>query len=253
MEVCCTLRPKRRAKDGRLLKACGYARISRANEKGASLDHQRQLIEAECARRGWELVALEADVASAKSLKRPGIQRAFDLLGAGSVDCLVVAKLDRFSRSLLDFAKALTQAREEGWSLVCLDLGVDTSSASGKMVANVIASLAEYERELIGQRTKEALQIKRERGVRLGRPSTLGAGVVERIAREREAGKTLKAIAEGLNADHEPTGQGGSRWWPSSVREVLNRASGREGGNIAPNSAKQQLARTGAEEGLDQA
>lgn len=89
------------------------------------------------------------------------------------------------------------------------------------MVASVIASLAEYERELIGQRTREALAIKKQQGVRLGRPSTLKPQVLKRIKRERAGGLTLQAISDGLNADGVPTGQGGSEWRPSSIRAVL--------------------------------
>ena len=85
-------------------------------------------------------------------------------------DALVVAKLDRLSRSLLDFAALMEDARKEGWALVILDLGVDTTTPSGEMIANVMATFAQFERRLIGQRTKDALAVKKRQGVRLGRP-----------------------------------------------------------------------------------
>jgi Resolvase, N terminal domain len=68
------------------------------------------------------------------------------------------AKLDRLSRSLLDFASLMEDARREGWALVILDLGIDTTTPSGEMIANVMATFAQFERRLIGQRTKDALR-----------------------------------------------------------------------------------------------
>lgn len=81
---------------------------------------------------------------------------------------LIASKLDRVSRSVRDFAGLLDRAQSRGWRLVLLDLG-DTSTAAGEMIANLIASAAQYERRLIGQRTREGLAAKRAQGVRLGR------------------------------------------------------------------------------------
>lgn len=106
-------------------------------------------------------------------------------------------------------------------ALVCLDLGVDTTTATGELLAGVVASTAQYERRLIGQRTKEALAAKRAAGVRLGRPQSLPGEVVARIVRERAGGLSLRGVAAVLNRDGVPTGQGGARWYASTVREVL--------------------------------
>ncbi len=91
-------------------------------------------------------------------------------------------------------------------------------------MANVLATFAQFERRLIGQRTREALAAKRASGVQLGRPVSLPAAVRERIAAERKAGRSLAAIAHMLNAEHVPTAQGGRQWWPSTVRAVLGSA-----------------------------
>lgn len=115
-------------------------------------------------------------------------------------------------------------ARREGWALVILDLGVDTTTPSGEMTANVMATFAQFERRLIGQRTKDALAVKKAQGTRLGRPLTAGAGVVKRIARERKRGRSLREIADGLTDDGVPTGHGGARWHASTVKAVLERA-----------------------------
>jgi DNA invertase Pin-like site-specific DNA recombinase len=202
------------------MRAIGYVRVSTSEqgESGAGLAAQRSAIEAEADRRGFELVDVVEDVASGKDLKRPGVQDALGRLAAGEAAVLVVAKLDRLSRSLLDFAGVVARAEREGWALVALDLGVDTSTASGQLMANVLAAFAEFERKLIGQRTREGLAAKRAAGVRLGRPLSLDPAVRERIRADREAGVSFAAIARGLNADAVPTAHGGAQWHPSSVR-----------------------------------
>src|SRR5205823_6536696 len=138
---------------------------------GAGLEAQRRAIMAECERRGWQLVDVIEDAGySAKDLKRPGVQIALETLRKRQASALVVAKLDRLSRSMLDFAGLMDAAQRQGWALVALDLGVDTSTPSGEMIANVLATFAQFERRLIAERTRAALAVKRSQGVRLGRP-----------------------------------------------------------------------------------
>lgn len=159
---------------------------------------------------------------SAKNLTRPAITRAIQSLSEGDASILVVSKLDRLSRSLLDFASLMDKARREGWQLVVLDLAIDTTTPSGQLMANVMASFAEYERQLIGQRTSAALQQKKAQGARLGRPRTLDSSVEARIAGERAMGRPLAAIAADLESDRVPTARGGKRWHPSTVSAVLH-------------------------------
>src|SRR5215210_7973308 len=140
-----------------MMRVVGYARVSTGEqaESGGGLAAQRSALEAEAARRGWELVAIREDVASGRRTSgRPGLEAALAAVDGGEADALAVAKLDRLSRSLLDFAGLLERARRRGWTLVALDLGVDTSTPQGELVANVIASVAQWERRIIGQRTK---------------------------------------------------------------------------------------------------
>jgi len=134
---------------------------------------------------------------------------------------LVVAKLDRLSRSLVDFAGLMERASREGWALVSLDLGVDTSTPQGEMLANVMASFAQFERRLIAERTKAALAALKARGVRLGRPRVLPDAVVDRIAEMSATGLGLRVIARTLNDDGTPTANGGLCWHPSTVAVVL--------------------------------
>jgi DNA invertase Pin-like site-specific DNA recombinase len=131
-----------------------------------------------------------------------------------------VAKLDRLSRSLKDFATLMERAQKKGWNLVACDLGIDLSTPSGEFMANVMGSAAQWERKLIGQRTRDALAAKRAQGVKLGRPSTLPKRVVDRILAARDVGDGWSAIARQLNADGVATAHGGAKWHPSTVRAV---------------------------------
>jgi DNA invertase Pin-like site-specific DNA recombinase len=101
---------------------------------------------------------------------------------------------------------------------------VDTTTPAGEMMANVLAVLAQFERRLIGQRSREALAQKRAAGVVLGRPRQLPVDVVERIVAERAAGSSYAAIAAGLNAAGVPTVHGGVAWYPATVRGVVRAA-----------------------------
>src|SRR5437879_2259779 len=209
------------------MQVIGYVRVSTDEQRGsgAGLAAQRASIEAECRRRGWQLVEVIEDAGySAKDLRRPGVQLALETLRKREANALVVAKLDRLSRSMLDFTALMAKATRQGWALVALDCAVDTTTPAGEAMANVLATFAQFERRLIGQRTREALAVKRSEGVRLGRPISLPPVVRDRIAAERRAGRSLAAIAEILNAEQVPTAQGGQQWWPSTVRAVLRAA-----------------------------
>ena len=127
----------------------------------------------------------------------------------------------KFARSMGDFTMLLQAAAKHRWALIALDVQVDTTTANGEAMAYVIAVFANLERRLIGERTKAGLAEARRRGVRLGRPPSLLPAVVERIVRERRRGRTLAAIGDELSNEGVPTGQGGRRWYPSTVRAVL--------------------------------
>jgi len=208
-------------------RALGYVRVSTAEQasSGAGLAAQRKAIRDECERRGWKLVDVIADEGySGGSLKRPGVQGALERLDAGEADALIVAKLDRLSRSLLDFAGTVARAESKGWAVLSLDYDLDMTKPTGKLMAHMLASFAEFERERIGERIKEALAaLPPERRAKVGRPRQLDPKVAARIKRLRTGGHSLAKIAERLNADGVPTAQDGARWYPSTVSAVLNR------------------------------
>jgi DNA invertase Pin-like site-specific DNA recombinase len=188
----------------------------------AGLEAQRAAIERECERRGWQIVDVIEDAGfSAKDLKRPGVRAALELLAQHRADGLVVAKLDRLSRSMIDFTGLMANAQKQGWALVALDCAVDTTTPAGEAMAHVLATFAQFERRLIGQRTREALAVKRQQGVRLGRPQSIPPTLARRIRSMRSRGLTLQAICDRLNSDGVPTPRGGSTWRPTSLRAVI--------------------------------
>jgi DNA invertase Pin-like site-specific DNA recombinase len=194
-------------------------RISKGATNGASLKVQRATIEA-AASDDWQIDWVEEVITGTGKRTRPELDAALDALDRGEADALVVSKVDRLSRSIIAFAHILKRSREHGWRLIALDLGVDFSTPQGKLVGNQMISFAEYEAEIIGARTKDALRVKRAEGKAISRP-TIPADVAKRIRRQHRAGWSLAKIAAKLNADGIPTARGGSEWHRSTVRGVV--------------------------------
>ncbi len=208
------------------MQAIGYCRVStdEQGDSGLGLASQKSTIQLEVERRGWEFVTMYGDVASGKSMKgRKDFGRALQVLASGEADVLVVAKLDRLSRSVSDFAAVLAQSQREGWALNICDLGVDTTTPSGKMVAQVMMVLAEWEREMIGDRTKKALEAARARGTQLGRRKNVNAETLRLIRVLRESGTSYQGIADALTREGVQTAQGG-KWHGATVRKLLQSA-----------------------------
>ncbi|WP_324616574.1 recombinase family protein [Mycobacterium saskatchewanense] len=109
--------------------------------------------------------------------------------------------------------------------MVVLDLGVDLTTAAGRMVAMNLVNFAQYERELISERTKAGLAAKRARGERLGRPRLAKPGVVRRIVLDRNAGLSFAKIAAALEAEGILSPAGRPTWQPSTVRRIYTSAT----------------------------
>ena len=165
--------------------------------------------------------AVECHWPISSTVTKYGRSPQIEAVEAGQAQGLVVAKLDRLSRSLLDFAGIVERSRKHGWSLIALDLGVDTSTPSGEMMASVIATFAQFERRLIGQRTKDALAVKKANGVKLGRPREISAETVELMREVYERGLSAAAIARRLNQEGIETPRGG-RWHHGGVVRALS-------------------------------
>ena len=201
-----------------------YLRVSTSEQalSGLGLEAQRTTVAAYAERKGLAIVGEYCDEGiSAKSLKgRPAALAALEAVCGGEVGGLLVAKMDRLSRSVVDGAGLMERAAREGWALHFADLDIDTGTPAGEMAANIIISGSQYERRLISQRTRDALAAKRARGERLGAAPALPLEVTQRILAERADGRTFQAIADGLMADWIPTARGHSRWFPATIRAV---------------------------------
>jgi DNA invertase Pin-like site-specific DNA recombinase len=207
------------------LRAILYTRVSTGAQAQSGLGLTDQLTQATVAAqsRGWTIVhhAQDAGVSAKSVRKRPGLTEALAMLDAGKADVLVASKLDRLSRSVGDFANLMERAQKRKWAVVCLDVGVDTSTVNGEMIAGLLSVLAQWERKIIGQRTKASHQVRRARGQRAGQLPELPEATRTRIAEERDAGSSFQAIADRFNEQGVPTAREGSKWHASTVRHVV--------------------------------
>jgi DNA invertase Pin-like site-specific DNA recombinase len=243
--------PKRNAKNtsekpSRLL---GYCRVSTAEQAagGVSLDDQRAKIAAYAQLYGLEIVdVIIDDGVSAKTLDRPGLRRALAMLDAGEADGLLVTKLDRLTRSVRDLGELLdTHFGEGGCALLSVADQIDTRTAGGRLVLNVLTSVAQWEREAIAERTSSALcHIRDVEGFRLGGvpigylrasvkaeqkrralvPNPAELPTVDRIVELDREGLSLRAIADRLTTEGHATKRGG-RWQAQTIANVLRRAA----------------------------
>lgn len=209
-----------------LTKVVGYIRVStnQQADEGISLEAQRTRLEAYAVALGLDLVAIEVDAGlSAKNLKRPGLLAALEALETGKADGLLVVKLDRLTRSVRDLGDLLETYFSSKYTLLSVGDSIDTRTAGGRMVLNILTSVTQWEREAGSERTKAALSLLKAQGVKLGRPfmhETIGDSV--RIVRELHAtGQySLRDLAAELNTRNIPTANGG-KWWPKTIRSAL--------------------------------
>jgi len=141
----------------------GYVRVSTEEQaaEGVSLDAQRDRLQAYAKAHGFRMVAIEADegVSGTKPPhQRPGLSAALDAVASGKSDGIAVVRLDRLSRRSLDTVSLMEQADREGWRLASVTENLDTGSPAGRMVVTVLAALAQHERDVIAERTSEAMR-----------------------------------------------------------------------------------------------
>jgi DNA invertase Pin-like site-specific DNA recombinase len=211
--------------DGKGLAIC-YVRVSTADQvkDGASLAAQTSLVTNAAIAEGYQIEVIREEGKSAASIKgRPQLLSALERLSRGEASALYVQRVDRLSRSVSDFAALLTLAHRQGWSITALDVGLDTSSPSGEFMANIVASVSQYERKIIGARTRDALAQRRLEGKRLGKPTQILPSVLQQIDQLRQDGKSYQAIADRLNREEVPTVNGGIKWYSSTIHRAINR------------------------------
>lgn len=203
-----------------------YSRVSTEEQarSGLGLSAQRATIDAAAQCRMWKVEHFSDEGVSGKVIG-PALHEVLQLLAAGQGDGLIVAKMDRLSRSIINAANIIQSAQAQGWSLVVLDMNLDLTTAAGRMIAHNLLSFAQYERELISERTKAALAIRKDQGVRLGPKPKVPAGVIRRIVMDRRAGQSYRQIAEALTAEGVLTPAGRSvPWEHSTVRRIYGYA-----------------------------
>ncbi len=167
-----------------------YCRIS-TREQVESLDNQEQTLLAHGCKRSYK------DIASGSKGERPGLSEALDYAREG--DTIVVTRLDRLGRTTLDTLRTVQELDERGIKVEALDVNLDTSTPSGKLVLNVIASLAQWERDLLIERTKEGLAHARAQGRVGGRPSKLTKPQKKAILTSLESGMSQNEVAAAFN------------------------------------------------------
>ena len=128
--------------------------------------------------------------------------------------------LHSLQTNLQGIGQAKEQARKEGWALVVIDLAVDMTTPNGALIAGIMSVLAEWERQIISERTKSALAVARKRGVRLGRKPGVSEETKNLIRFMRREGRSWREVAEGLTKAGIPTAQGGV-WHASTVRRLV--------------------------------
>lgn len=201
-------------------RAVAYLRVStdKQADKGVSLDAQRAKVEAYAALYDVDLVEVVVDAgASAKTLDRPGLTRALGMLRKGEADALLVVKLDRLTRSVRDLGELVDRYFASGRAaLLSVGEQIDTRTAAGRLVLNVLASVSQWEREAIGERTAAAMQHKAHVGEFTGGAAPFGfavdadgvrlvpvaaeQAVLVEARRLRAAGLSLRAVAMELDA-----------------------------------------------------
>lgn len=226
------------------MRVIGYVRVSTEEQatNGQSLDAQRAKLEAYASLYELELEEIIVDAGvSAKSLNRPGLQDALAKLRRGAADGLVIAKLDRLTRNVGDWQRLIDSyfGDKAGKQLFSVADSIDTRTAAGRLVLNVLLSVAQWERETIAERTKDALQHKIRKGERCGKvrygfdlaadgrtliPNGEQQQAIQLTKELRAAGQTLRQIADELNRRGTATKEGG-QWQHTTVARILKRAA----------------------------
>ena len=220
------------------MRAIGYVRVSTQGqvEEGVSLAAQEAKIRAWAESNGAAevLVFRDEGISGKRTKNRPGLADALDAAGKGdALVCYSMSRLSRSTRDMLDIAEVL---RKHGAELVSLSENIDTTSAAGKMVFQVLAVLAEFERNQISERTRASLQYKKHRGEKLGGahcpfgyedndgkliPVPEEQKVIKQVRLWHRQEWSLREIARKLEAKHVPRKAGGDKWYAVNVQRVI--------------------------------
>lgn len=207
-----------KAKPTTRTRTVAYLRVStdKQADHGVSLDAQRAKVQAYADLYDLELVSIEVDAGvSAKSLDRPALDRALGMLRRGEAEAMLVVKLDRLTRNVRDLADLVDNYFTKRAALLSVSEQIDTRSAAGRLVLNVLSSVGQWEREAIGERTSAALAHLKTQGKRVGSvpygytiasddasmlvPVPAEQAVIAECRKLRAAGMSLREIAATLD------------------------------------------------------
>lgn len=177
-------------------RAALYARVSTLDQHAEA---QLHALHAYAAARGLTATDYTDNGVSGAKDRRPALDRLLADARRRTVDLVVITKLDRLARSVRHLVTLTGELEALGVDLVVLDQSIDTSTPSGRLLFTVLASIAEFERDLIVERTNAGLAAARRRGARFGRPPVTDARTRDRIRRLRAAGHSLRTIATQLD------------------------------------------------------
>jgi site-specific DNA recombinase len=216
----------------------GYARVSTQEQvtDGVGLQAQCARIAAYCGAMDWLLGEIITDAGeSAKTLRRPGMAKVLADVRHGAISRVVIFKLDRITRSTRDLAELIELFGTFNTSLVSVSESLDTETAAGRLVVNMLGVVAQWEREAIGERTAEALAHKRRNGLVYGHtpfgfrrvanklvPDEVQQRALKKARSMRSAGASLRRIAAELDAMQVAPNGGAARWHPQTVKIILN-------------------------------
>ncbi len=215
-----------------------YARCSTEDQvrHGVTLPAQLERLQAYCSamRPGEEVRVIVDQGVSAKSLERPALKALLADVRRKLVHTVVTLKLDRLTRSVRDLADLLDLFEKHGVALCSLTESLDTSTASGRLMLNLLASVSQWEREAIAERTSFALAHKRRNGSvygpvpfgyrRVGEKLALDVNqqaVLAHIHDMRAAGLSIRKICSWLNENGVKTPRGCTKWHPNTLHQVL--------------------------------
>jgi DNA invertase Pin-like site-specific DNA recombinase len=220
------------------MKVAGYVRVSTEEQakEGVSLDAQEAKIKTYCSLKDWKLEGIYKDEGiSGKSLERAGIQEVLQRVDKQEIDILIVYKLDRLTRSVKDLNLLIELFDKKKISLVSTQENLDATTATGKLMMNLLASVSQWEREVIGERTRMAMRYLRDNQKVYSRPvfgfdivdgqlveDTEEQRIIKLMEELRGQGKTYKEIAQRLKEEEIKTKRGGN-WEANTVRKILKR------------------------------
>lgn len=218
----------------------GYIRVSTKEqaETKLSLTHQEEKIKAYAVSKDLDLGRVYNDAAeSAKDLNRPAVQELLEDVDAGKISHVIIYKLDRLIRNVENLGYLIRTLEKKGVTLSSVQESLDTSTASGRMVVNLLGMIAQWERETIAERTQAALDVKRRNGEKLGgivpygyrvkgkglTPQAAEQKLLQAILRARKAGDGYQEISVRLNAQGVKP-RSGKQWYASTIRGICRRA-----------------------------